>query len=314
MTQTLTVATRRSLLALTQTRAFVGSLKLAHPGLEVAELLVTTTGDMIQDRPLAELGGKGLFVKEIEHALLERRADLAVHSMKDVPAELAQGLALAAIPLREDPRDVSIGRGGTLLEQLPEGACIGTSSLRRQVQLAAWRSDLRFFALRGNVDTRIRRCQEGVVDAILLAAAGLVRLGWLDRATQFLPVESCLPAVGQGALAIECRADDISTQRLLEPLHHPETALRVAAERGVQRAIGGGCQVPLAAYADRNGENLRLRGLLAGDSGGLWRSERSILWPVDEGEAVRVGEEMGRELLEMARNAVIDCPPCRTAR
>jgi hydroxymethylbilane synthase len=240
MTQTLAVATRRSLLALTQTRAFIDLLKRAYPGLEVTELLVTTTGDVILDRPLAEVGGKGLFVKEIELALLERRADFAVHSMKDVPAEVAEGLTIAAIPWREDPRDVAISRDGVLIEHLPKGARIGTSSLRRQVQLASFRSDLEYLPLRGNVDTRIRRCHEGVVDAILLAAAGLSRLGWLDRVTEFLPVERCLPAAGQGALAIECRSDDTSTSGLLAPLHHPETALRVAAERGVQRAIGGG--------------------------------------------------------------------------
>lgn len=309
MTQKLVVATRRSLLALTQTRAFIRDLKRAHGDLEVEELLVTTTGDLIQDRPLAEVGGKGLFVKEIELALIEQRADIAVHSMKDVPADLADGLVIASVPLREDPRDVAISRNGVHLEDLPHGARVGTSSLRRQAQLRAVRSDLGFLALRGNVDTRIRRCHEGVVDVILLAAAGLARLGWLDRVTQFLPTELCLPSAGQGALAIECRSEDIRTRQLLEPLHHPETAMRVAAERGVQRAIGGGCQVPLAAYADKSAENLRLRAMLANDSGGLWRSERSILWPADESAAARLGEEMGRELLENARIAMIDCAP-----
>lgn len=304
MTKPLVVATRRSLLALTQTRAFVTALRAAHPTLEVTELHVTTTGDVIQDRPLAEVGGKGLFIKEIELALVERRADFAVHSMKDVPADLADGLTIAAIPQREDPRDVAICREARTIEQLPLGARIGTSSLRRQVQLASSRRDFGFVALRGNVDTRIRRCHEGVVDAIVLAAAGLARLGWLERVTEFLPVESCLPAVGQGALAIECRSDDATVLGLLRSMHDTETGLRVAAERGVQRAIGGGCQVPLAAYADRNGGNLRLRALLANESGGLWRSERSILWPADEADAAGLGEEMGRDLLEMAANAV----------
>jgi hydroxymethylbilane synthase len=296
-------------LALTQTRAFVAELRRKHSGLEVVELLVVTSGDLIQDRPLAEVGGKGLFVKEIELALLEGRADFAVHSMKDVPAELADGLVLAAIPPREDPRDVAISRGGVAIEALPVGARVGTSSLRRQVQLKALRRDLEVVALRGNVDTRIRRCEEGVVDAILLAAAGLARLGWLERATQFLSPEWCLPAAGQGALAIECRSEDAETRRMLEALHHPETGMRVAAERGVQRAIGGGCQIPLAAHADRNAGNLRLRGMLANDAGGLWRSERSIPWPVDEGTAAEWGEEMGRYLLDMAQIPVIDCAP-----
>jgi len=309
MTKSLIVATRRSLLALTQTRAFVAALKVAHPGLEVSELPITTTGDMIQDRPLAEIGGKGLFVKEIEVALIEGRADFAVHSMKDVPADLADGLTIATIPKREDPRDVAIARGTTQFDQLPVGARIGTSSLRRQVQLASARQDLEFVALRGNVDTRIRRCHEGVVDAVLLAAAGLARLGWLDRVTEFLTVERCLPAVGQGALAIECRQGDVNVLRVLGALHDPETALRVAAERGVQRAIGGGCQIPLAAFSDRNGKNLRLRALFANDSGVIWRSERSILWPADERVAAELGEEMGRELLEKSTNAVIDSAP-----
>lgn len=309
MTQKLVVATRRSLLALTQTRAFASQLRSRHPDLEIEELLVTTTGDVIQDRPLAEVGGKGLFVKEIELALIERQADLAVHSMKDVPADLAEGLSIAAVPAREDPRDIAIIREVGSIDALPQGARIGTSSLRRQAQLRAFRPDLAFLALRGNVDTRIRRCQEGVVDAILLAAAGLSRLGWLERVTQFLPTELCLPSAGQGALAIECRADDERMRRLLEPMHDAETATRVAAERGVQRAIGGGCQVPLAAHAERSAEKLRLRAMLANDSGGLWRSERTILWPADEAVAAQLGEEMGRELLEMARIGVIDSAP-----
>lgn len=309
MKRNLVVATRRSLLALTQTRAFVGDLIRAYPELDVQELLVTTTGDLIQDRPLSEVGGKGLFIKEIEQALLDQRADFAVHSMKDVPADLAPGLCIVAIPERADPRDAAVVRGAITLEQLPAGARIGTSSLRRQIQLRTWRQDLSFLALRGNVDTRIRRCQEGAAEAIVLAAAGLARLGWLDRISQLLPVELCLPAVGQGALAIECRSEDSPVRRLLAALNHQETATQVAAERGVQRAIGGGCQVPLAAYAERNAENLRLRALLANETGGLWRSERSILWPVDEGAAVRLGEEMGRELLEKAQMAMIDCAP-----
>lgn len=309
MKRALVVATRKSQLALTQTRAFIASLRLAHPGLDVTELHVTTSGDVIQDRSLAEIGGKGLFVKEIELALLERRADLAVHSMKDVPAELASGCCIAAIPAREDARDVVIARDGKNIEQLPRGARLGTSSLRRQVQLAEARSDFEFIPLRGNVDTRIRRCKEGVVDAILLAAAGLARLGWLDRVSQFLPVDECLPAAGQGALGIECRSEDSATRELLGALHDSEAATRVAAERGVQRAIGGGCQVPMAAYAERNAENLRLRALLANDSGGLWRSERSILWPADEAVAAQLGEEMGRELLEKAQKGVLDSAP-----
>lgn len=309
MTQTIVVATRKSQLALTQTRAFIAELARVHPGIEIRELHVTTTGDLVVDRSLAEIGGKGLFVKEIEVAILEGRADFAVHSMKDVPADLAAGLEIAAIPLREDARDVVISRHGSSVAQLRNGARVGTSSLRRQVQLMRARADLQFMPLRGNVDTRIRRCHEGVVDAILLAAAGMARLGWLDRITSFLSVDECLPAAGQGALGIECRSDDTSTCRLLAALHHPETATRIAAERGVQRAIGGGCQVPMAAYAERVGADLRLSALLANDSGGLWRSERSILWPADERRAAALGEEMGCELLENAQKGVIDSAP-----
>jgi hydroxymethylbilane synthase len=307
MTMELVVATRRSLLALTQTRAFVSQLLAAHPGLTVKELLVTTTGDVIQDRPLAEIGGKGLFVKEIEQALIEGRADFAVHSMKDMPPQLADGLTIATIPLREDARDVLIGSG--TFEQLPREAKVGTSSLRRQVQLTAVRPDVRCVPLRGNVDTRIRRCQEGVVDAIVLAAAGLRRLGWVDRITQFLPTSLCLPAAGQGALAIETRNADPRTREILAPLHHDDTAMRIAAERGVQRAIGGNCQVPLAAHAERLDNKLQLRGMLADARGSLWRSERSIPWPVDEREAAALGEEMGRELLEKAQMGVLDSAP-----
>lgn len=309
MNQPLVVATRKSQLALTQTRAFIAELERVHPGIAIRELHVTTTGDLVVDRSLSEIGGKGLFVKEIESALLEGRADFAVHSMKDVPADLAPGLVIAAIPVREDARDVVISRDASSVAQLPHGARVGTSSLRRQVQLMRARGDLQFVALRGNVDTRIRRCHEGVVDAILLAAAGMARLGWLDRITAYLSVEECLPAAGQGALGIECRAGDPNTRKLLSALHDPETATRVAAERGVQRAIGGGCQVPMAAYAERIGADLRLSALLANDFGGLWRSERSILWPADERLAASLGEEMGHELLEKAQKGVLDSAP-----
>lgn len=306
MTRTLVVATRKSQLALTQTRAFVADLERVNPGLKVTELQVTTTGDRITDRSLAEIGGKGLFVKEIEVALLEGRADFAVHSMKDVPADLAPGLSIDTIPVREDARDVVISGSGGALLQLPAGARVGTSSLRRQAQIRRLRSDIGFVPVRGNVDTRIRRCQQGVVDAILLAAAGMARLGWLGRITEYLSVEDCLPAAGQGALGIECRSDDTDVRGLLASLHDPETSMRVAAERGVQRAIGGGCQVPMAAHAQRIGANLRLSALLANDSTGLWRSERSILWPTDERLAAELGEQLGHELLEKAQKGVID--------
>lgn len=304
MSKPVVVATRRSLLALTQTRAFVEKLRASHPGLGVEELLVTTSGDLIQDRPLYEVGGKGLFVKEIELALVDGRADIAVHSMKDVPEELAPGLILGCVPPREDPRDALIARGGLGLTELSLGAKIGSSSLRRCTQLQALGRNFEMVPLRGNVDTRIRKCLEGQVDAVVLAMAGLSRLGWLDRVTEPISIEHCLPAVGQGALAIECRADDARVLSLLAAVSDVEATLRVTAERGVQRAIGGGCQVPLAAYAEHLGENLRLRALLADNVGRIWRRERTIAWPTDEEAASDVGVQLGRELLDATTKGV----------
>ena len=208
----LVYATRRSALALAQCRAFIARLRTAHPDLEMIEEQVVTTGDRIQDRPLSEVGGKGLFVKEIEEALLELRADVAVHSIKDVPASLPDGLAITCIPKREDPRDVLVSPKHGTLAKLPEGATVGTSSLRRAAMLLASRPDLRIVPLRGNVDTRLRKVEEGEADAIVLARAGLVRLGLEDRATEVLSPDVSLPAVGQGALGIESRIADEDTR------------------------------------------------------------------------------------------------------
>ncbi len=291
------VATRRSKLALAQARAWMQELAARHEGLTVDELHVTTTGDRVQDRALGEIGGKGLFIKEIEEALLDKRADLAVHSMKDVPAELAPSLLIGCVPRREDPRDVVVTRDGRLLEELPSGSRVGTSSLRRGVQLSAWRSDLEIVPLRGNVDTRLRKCAEGEVDAVVLARAGLTRLGLLDRVTETLDPERCLPAVGQGALAVEQRADDEQVAAILAPLADPETTLTVAAERGVMAAVEGSCQVPVAAYALRQGDKLWLRGLLAEPDGTrLRRREVTVAWPASANEAEQVGLELGRGL------------------
>jgi hydroxymethylbilane synthase len=304
MTIRLVVATRKSLLALTQTRAFVASLVERHPGLVVEELLVTTTGDLIQHVPLNEVGGKGLFVKEIEQALLDGRADFAVHSMKDVPAELARGLSIACVPSREDPRDALVTRTGVGFAELPAGATVGSSSLRRTAQLRALRPDLAWSMLRGNVDTRIRRCHEGAVDAVVLAMAGLNRLGWASRVTEAIPVDRCLPAVGQGALAIECRTEDAQTKEILGAVADPESSRCVMVERGVQLAIGGGCHVPLAAYAERRGSEIWVRALLEGATGEIWRRERIAPWPTDDVSALALGGEMGRELLEASTKAV----------
>jgi len=304
MKRRLTVATRKSQLALTQTRAFVGALAAAHPQIEVEELLVTTTGDRIQDRSLAAIGGKGLFVKEIEEALLARQADFAVHSMKDLPADLAPGLSVACVPEREDARDAFVSAKVSRFEDLPPGARVGTSSLRRAVQLRALRSDLEILPLRGNVDTRLRRAAEGVFDAVIVACAGLERLGWANRITERLPLATSLPAVAQGALAIECRDADETMRELLAPLHHEPTALAVAAERGVMRATGGNCLVPLAAHAVFAGTGFWLRGMLADPAGErVRRAELMVARPEIESVATRIGEQLGLEL-----KAVLDCP------
>lgn len=275
----------------------MASLVCLHPDLEVEELHVTTTGDRITDRPLADIGGKGLFLKEIEEALVEGRADLAVHSLKDVPPNLDPALTLSCIPEREDPRDVLVSRRGEKLAELPAGARVGTSSLRRQVQLQALRPDLEVVPLRGNVGTRIQKCRDGEVDAIVLARAGLNRLGIEQEVSETLSADQILPAVGQGALAVEQRADDDALRELLAPLIHTETAIAVAAERGVMQAVEGDCKTPVAAFGVREGDQLWLRGLLAAPDGSrLRRSEVRVAWPASPEEAARIGQELGAEL------------------
>jgi hydroxymethylbilane synthase len=293
---TLRVATRKSALALAQARAWMNALK-ARTGVEIAEVLVTTTGDRIQDRPLQEVGGKGLFIKEIEEAILREQADAAVHSFKDVPAELASGLVIACVPEREDPRDVLYTSSGKSFEQLPAGARVGTGSLRRTVQLSALRPELEFVPIRGNIDTRLRRCDEGVVDAVVLAYAGLRRLGRADAATYVFAPEVCLPAVGQGALAIEIRAGDATRAELVGVLDHRDTALAAACERGLLQAVEGSCQVPVAGFAERQGNELWLRGMLAEPNGSrLRRREQRCPWPVDFESARTIGFTLGQAL------------------
>ena len=259
---------------------------------------MVTSGDRIQDRPLAEIGGKGLFVKEIEEALLDGRADFAVHSIKDVPAVLPAGLRLVCIPAREDPRDVLVAPRHGVLAALPPGARVGTSSLRRAVALRAHRDDLVTVPLRGNVDTRLRKVDAGEVDAIVVARAGLVRLGLEGRATEVLSADASLPAVGQGALGIECREGDGEVAVLLARLNDPVTSLCVAAERGVLLALGGDCKTPMAAHAEREESGmLRLRAFVAeGDGAHLRRGERREPFPVDDEEAAALGRELGKSL------------------
>ncbi|WP_437319139.1 hydroxymethylbilane synthase [Sorangium sp. So ce385] len=293
----LTLATRRSALALAQSRAFARSLEAAVPDLSLRELEVVTSGDKTQDRSLQDIGGKGLFIKELEEALLDRRADFAVHSIKDVPAEIAPALCLACIPAREDPRDVIVTRSGAPLAELPAGARVGTSSLRRAVALREARPDLAIEPVRGNVDTRLRKVFDGSFDAVVLALAGLKRLGLADRATEVLSPEVSLPAIGQGALGIECRAEDAGVRGVLSALADRETTVCVTAERAVMAAVEGSCRTPVAAYAVRDGGALWLRALLAEPDGSrLRRAERRVAWPGDEREAARLGEDLGREL------------------
>ncbi len=254
----LIIGSRASQLALWQAEHIAASLMSAHPGLRVKIIKIKTQGDKILDVPLAKVGGKGLFVKELEEALLERRVDLAVHSMKDMPTELPEGLAITAITEREDARDALIAASAKSLEELPDGATIGTSSLRRQSQLLNYNPSFKIAQLRGNLGTRLRKLKEQDLDAIILAAAGVHRLGFKERISQYLPVDLSLPAVGQGTLGIESRVDDNEVNDLLVCLNHASSALAVMAERAFLTRLEGGCQVPIGAYArvvDAQGDN-----------------------------------------------------------
>ena len=294
--RSVTVATRKSALALAQSRAWMAELR-QKTRVETQELLVITTGDRITDRPLQEVGGKALFLKEIEEALLAGEADLAVHSLKDVPAQLAAGLQLGCVPKREDPRDAIRTRTGCTFLELPAGAKVGTSSLRRTVQLRALRPDLQYVPLRGNVDTRLRRCEEGAVDAVVLAYAGLRRLGRGAEATELLSADVCIPAVGQGALGVEIRSGDDGILNLVSELEDIETAIATATERGVLIAVDGSCQVPVAAYAQRDGQELWLRALLAEpDGSNLRREELRCPWPETLQRAQEIGSTVGLAL------------------
>lgn len=291
------VATRRSELALAQCRQFLKKLTDRYPEVEIRELHVVTTGDRITDRPLASIGGKGLFLKEIEETLLDKRADIAVHSMKDVPPDIHPELRIACIPEREDPRDVLITTHRQPLGEVPEGGVLGTSSLRRAVQLKLLRPDLRVVPIRGNVGTRIGKCRDGVVDVTVLARAGVNRLGLEDEVTDTLSVEQCLPAVGQGALAIEIRQEDAELEGMLQHLEDSETSIRSHAERGVMTAVEGDCKTPVASYAERHGDQMWLRGLLAEEDGTrLRRQDVRCGWPSSPAEASKIGLDLGQSL------------------
>lgn len=292
---TLTIATRKSPLALWQAEFVQAELQSLHPELTVKLLPMSTKGDRVLDSPLAAIGGKGLFVKELEHALLSGEADFAVHSLKDVPAELPEGLALPIQMEREDPSDALVSNRYSSLSQLPQGAKVGTSSLRRRCQLLAERPDLEILDCRGNVGTRLGKLEAGEYDAIMLASAGLVRLEMADRIAERLPTELCLPAIGQGILGLETRENDDETLRWLMPLHHQESADRAAAERGLNSGLAGGCQAPVAGHAMVSGNTLTIRGLVGNLSGtNILRDE--ISGPRDQ--AHELGMQLAQQLCD----------------
>ncbi|WP_038160433.1 hydroxymethylbilane synthase [Trabulsiella guamensis] len=298
----LRIATRQSPLALWQAHYVKNSLMACHPGLNVELVPMVTRGDVILDTPLAKVGGKGLFVKELELALLENRADIAVHSMKDVPVEFPEGLGLVTICEREDPRDAFVSNHYNSLDDLPAGSVVGTSSLRRQCQLAAHRPDLVIRSLRGNVGTRLSKLDNGDYDAIILATAGLIRLGLESRIRMALSPETSLPAVGQGAVGIECRLDDNWTRALLAPLNHTETAIRVKAERAMNTRLEGGCQVPIGSYAELIDGEIWLRALVgAPDGSQMVRGERRG----KPEEAEQLGISLAEELLQNGARAIL---------
>jgi hydroxymethylbilane synthase len=303
MTESLKIATRKSKLALWQAEHVAAQLRAAHSGLVVELVPMTTQGDRIQDRSLAAIGGKGLFIKELEIAIEERRADIAVHSMKDVPADLPAGFALGAILPRADTHDALISNHFQSVDTLPPNARVGTSSLRRQAQLLARRADLRIEPLRGNVDTRLRRLDDGELDAIVLASAGLIRLGWESRITERVPTSICLPAVGQGAIGIECRHGDAPTLNTLAVLEHPSTRIALTAERAFTQALGGSCQSPIAALAQIEGGRLKLAGLVAEPDGSR------ILRDFIEGspaEAAMLGAQLAQRMLDAGARALLE--------
>ena len=299
---TIRIATRKSPLALWQAEHVRAALMSAHRGLQVEILGMTTRGDKILDTPLAKIGGKGLFVKELEISMLEGTADIAVHSMKDVPVEFPDGLGLSVILEREDPRDAFISNTYDSMEDLPQGAKLGTASLRRQCQISAYRPDLEILPLRGNVNTRLAKLDSGEYDAIILAAAGLKRLGFDERIRTALSPQQSLPAIGQGAIGIECRSDDERVHVLLAPLHHEQTAICVAAERAMNERLNGGCQVPIAGHAILDGDKLTMSGLV-GEPDGSRILREQISGKVED--AVTIGVKIAESLLEQGANEIL---------
>jgi len=299
----LRIGTRGSPLALYQANWVRNKMVQTHPNLKVTLLTIKTTGDKIQDAPLAKIGGKSLFVKEIEEALIQKRIDLAVHSIKDVPTELPKELHLFAITRREDPRDVFISRSGNGLRDLPHGAKIGTSSLRRQAQLLHFRGDLELIPLRGNLDTRLKKLEKMTLDGIILALAGVRRLGFESRITEILPTEISLPAIGQGALGIETRKEDREVEERIHFLNDPPSAIAVSAERAFLKKLEGGCQVPIAAYARIVDSNLHIDGLV-GTIDGKRLITHHLEGTTDQAESL--GTELAEILLKKGAKEILE--------
>ncbi|MDH5391859.1 MAG: hydroxymethylbilane synthase [Gammaproteobacteria bacterium] len=291
---TIRIATRKSPLALWQANEVSRQLKQHHPELQIELVTMVTKGDKILDAPLAKVGGKGLFVKELEQGMLDGQADIAVHSMKDVPMDFPQGLYLSVIMERENPHDAFVSNNYACLDDLPANARIGTSSLRRQLQIKAMMPDAEMLDLRGNVNTRLAKLDNGEYDAIILASAGLIRLEFEDRIRHSLTPEQSLPAVGQGAVGIECRQGDTAIESLIAPLNHPQTAIRLQAERALNKGLNGGCQVPIAGYALLEANEIYLRGLVGKPDGSRVVFDE-IRGPADKAE--QLGAELAERLL-----------------
>jgi hydroxymethylbilane synthase len=302
-TNTLRIATRKSPLALWQAEHVRTRLQEAHPELAVELVTMSTQGDRILDSPLAKIGGKGLFVKELEQGMLEGSADIAVHSMKDVPAELPEGLEIGAILEREDPQDAFVSNNYANVDELPQGARVGTSSLRRQCQLRARRPDLEILDLRGNVGTRLGKLDAGDYDAIVLACAGLKRLGLGDRITAALPPETMLPAIAQGVIGIECRSGDVWVAGLIDVLNDPQTATRTQAERAMNARLAGGCQAPVAGFSELVDGVLELRGLV-GRPDGSDIIHGAISGPA--ADAAALGRELAEDLLGRGADVILN--------
>ena len=303
MASELRIGTRGSQLALFQANWVKDQLVQTHPELKVTLIKIKTTGDKIQDVPLAKIGGKGLFVKEIEEALIQRRIDLAVHSIKDVPTEFPKSLHLSVITKREDPRDVLISRNGTALKDLPQGAKIGTSSLRRQAQLLHFRNDLELIPLRGNLDTRLKKLMTMNLDGIVLALAGVKRLGLEERISEIIPINISLPAIGQGALGIETRMDDRVVEDQIRFLNDPHSSIAVTAERAFLKKLEGGCQVPIAAFAQKVGSTLQIDGLV-GTIDGKRLIRHHLEGPIEEAEPL--GTQLAEILLAKGAKEILD--------